>query len=212
VPANIMVAPGVNGYSAELDKPLKPDLDKAKKLLADAGYPNGFSIEMTYDPSLAVYKSEDIASMIVDMWSKVGVKVTLKPVESAVYTKRVYDHTYTDSILCGRAFMAAGVSMAMGVKDHEENTGAWVNDEYTKMYEQAYAERDAAKSIAIQKQMVIKFFDGASMIPTPVYTTDCWAWSWIRNYYGEISAGFMGHNPMLKLMWIDQAAKKKLGF
>jgi peptide/nickel transport system substrate-binding protein len=37
VPANIMVAPGVNGYNADLDKPLKPDLDKAKKLLAEAG-------------------------------------------------------------------------------------------------------------------------------------------------------------------------------
>jgi peptide/nickel transport system substrate-binding protein len=188
------------------------DIAKAKKMLADAGYPNGFKMEMAYDPSLAIYKSEDIASMIVDMWSKVGVTVTLKPVESAVYTKRVYDHTYTDSILCGRAFMAAGVSMAMGVKGHEENTGAWVNDEYTKAYEQAFAERDATKSLAIKKDIVIKFLDSASMIPTPVYTTDCYAWSWVKNYYGEISAGFMGHNPMLKLMWIDQAQKKKLGF
>src|SRR3979411_1379363 len=42
-PTNLMVAPGINGYMKDLDKRpalLKPE--DAKKLLADAGYPNGF--------------------------------------------------------------------------------------------------------------------------------------------------------------------------
>ena len=33
VPAALMVPPGVNGYDAALDAPVKPDLDKARKLL-----------------------------------------------------------------------------------------------------------------------------------------------------------------------------------
>ena len=37
IPAAILVAPGVNGHSAELDKVAPPNIDGAKKLLAEAG-------------------------------------------------------------------------------------------------------------------------------------------------------------------------------
>ena len=46
-PTALMVAPGINGYTKELDKRpamLKPE--QAKKLLADAGYPNGFEVTL----------------------------------------------------------------------------------------------------------------------------------------------------------------------
>jgi peptide/nickel transport system substrate-binding protein len=46
VPAALMVPPGVNGYDAALDAVAKPDLDKARKLLADAGYPQGFELPL----------------------------------------------------------------------------------------------------------------------------------------------------------------------
>jgi peptide/nickel transport system substrate-binding protein len=42
IPAGIMVAPGVNGHTKELDVPVKTDVAAAQKLLAAAGYPNGF--------------------------------------------------------------------------------------------------------------------------------------------------------------------------
>jgi peptide/nickel transport system substrate-binding protein len=188
------------------------DPAKAKQQLADAGYPNGFKIEMTYAPSDTADQAQDIASMIVDMWGKIGVTVTLKPVEAAVMSNLTYGHTYTDSILAGRAYMTAGVSMAMGVKGHEENTAAWVNEDYTKMYDQAFAERDAAKSLALKKDMVIRLLDAAPMVPTPVHSTDAYAWPWVKNYYGEISAGFTLYNPMLKLLWIDQGMKSQMGY
>ena len=46
VPAGIMVAPGVNGNTPDIDQPLKADIAKAKKLLADAGYPDGFEFQL----------------------------------------------------------------------------------------------------------------------------------------------------------------------
>jgi peptide/nickel transport system substrate-binding protein len=188
------------------------DAAKAKQMLSDAGYPNGFKVEMTYSPSDATNQSQDIASMIVDMWAKIGVTVTLHPVEDTVLTNLTYGHTYTDSMLVGRGYATAGVNMAMGVKGHEENTSAWVNDDYTKQYDQAFAERDPVKSLALKKTMALKMLDAATMVPTPVHATYAYAWPWIKNYYGEISAGFMQFNPMLKLLWIDQALKTKMGF
>ncbi len=187
------------------------DPAKAKQMLAAAGYPDGFSMEMTYAPSDTPNQAPDIASMIVDMWGKIGVKVTLKPVEAAVLTNLTYGHTYTDGLLTSRAYMTAGVSMAMGVKGHEENSSAWDNAQYTSDYDKAFAERDPSKSLALKKEMVLRLLDAATMMATPVHSLNAYAWPWVKNYYGEISAGFMNFNPMLKFMWIDQGSEDEDG-
>src|SRR5207248_710148 len=45
-PTALMVAPVVNGFVPELNKRLPYSADAAKKLLAEAGYPNGFELGM----------------------------------------------------------------------------------------------------------------------------------------------------------------------
>jgi len=76
VPAALMVAPGVNGYDAALDAPLKPDLDKARKLLAEAGYPQGFEVPL-HCPNNRYVNDEQVCQAAVAMWAKIGVKVRL---------------------------------------------------------------------------------------------------------------------------------------
>jgi peptide/nickel transport system substrate-binding protein len=46
LPAGMLVAPGVNGYVPDLDQPPARDPDKAKALLVEAGYPDGFSVTL----------------------------------------------------------------------------------------------------------------------------------------------------------------------
>ena len=46
LPAGMLVAPGVNGHAPDLDEPHTRDPDKAKALLAEAGYPDGFSVTL----------------------------------------------------------------------------------------------------------------------------------------------------------------------
>jgi len=77
-PTALMVAPGINGYTKELDKRpalLKPD--DAKKLLAAAGYPNGF--EVTLDcPTDRYVNDEKICQAVVGMLARIGVKINLR--------------------------------------------------------------------------------------------------------------------------------------
>jgi peptide/nickel transport system substrate-binding protein len=76
-PTNLMVAPGINGYVKALDnRPplLKPE--EAKKLLADAGYPNGFEVGMDC-PNDRYVNDEKICQAVVAMLAKIGVKVNL---------------------------------------------------------------------------------------------------------------------------------------
>ena len=42
----MMVAPGVNGYEPELDQPPPYDPERARALLVEAGYPDGFSVTL----------------------------------------------------------------------------------------------------------------------------------------------------------------------
>ncbi len=46
IPAGMIVAPGVNGYAPELAQPVPYDPEKARALLAEAGYPDGFSVTL----------------------------------------------------------------------------------------------------------------------------------------------------------------------
>ncbi len=75
-PAGIITFPGVNGYTKDLDKRLPYDVEAAKKLLADAGYPKGFDVELRC-PNDRYVNDEAICTAVVGMLGKIGVNVNL---------------------------------------------------------------------------------------------------------------------------------------
>jgi peptide/nickel transport system substrate-binding protein len=88
IPAGLMVAPGVNGHSPELDTPIKTDVEGAKKLLADAGYPNGFEVRLNC-PNNRYVNDEEICQAVVAMWARVGVKASLAAENMATFIQKV---------------------------------------------------------------------------------------------------------------------------
>jgi peptide/nickel transport system substrate-binding protein len=68
----------------EIEKRLPFDKEKAKKLLAEAGYPNGF--EVTLDcPNNRYINDERICQALAAMWSQVGVMTKVNTMPRAVY-------------------------------------------------------------------------------------------------------------------------------
>jgi peptide/nickel transport system substrate-binding protein len=76
VPAGIIAPPFVNGYDKALDTLPKVDIDGAKKLLADAGYPNGFSVTL-HCPNDRYINDESICQAATSMFARIGVNVKL---------------------------------------------------------------------------------------------------------------------------------------
>ncbi|HLL10719.1 MAG TPA: ABC transporter substrate-binding protein [Rubrivivax sp.] len=87
IPAGIMVAPGVNGHTPDIDVPAKVDIEGAKKLLADAGYPDGFEIRFNA-PNNRYVNDEEIAQAIVAMWARIGVKTSLMAENMATFSQK----------------------------------------------------------------------------------------------------------------------------
>ena len=88
VPAAVMFAPQVDGYPKELDKVRGPDRERAKKLMAEAGYPNGF--EVTLDcPNNRYVNDEKICVAVAGMLAQINVKVRVNAMPRAQYFPKI---------------------------------------------------------------------------------------------------------------------------
>jgi peptide/nickel transport system substrate-binding protein len=83
-----MWAPQVNGYNAKMNVPYKYDPAKSKKLLAEAGYPNGFTVGMDC-PNNRYVNDEKICQAVAGMLAKVGIKVDLLAQPKSKYFAKV---------------------------------------------------------------------------------------------------------------------------
>jgi len=75
-PLGIIATPYINGYTKELDTWPKYDVAAARKLLADAGYPNGFSVTLHCTNDRYV-NDEGICQSAVSMLGQIGIRTTL---------------------------------------------------------------------------------------------------------------------------------------
>jgi peptide/nickel transport system substrate-binding protein len=84
----LMVGRGVNGYDSALDKRFPYDPVAAKKLLAEAGYPNGF--EVGFDcPNDRYVNDEAICQAVVAMLARISVKANLLAQTKAKYFGKI---------------------------------------------------------------------------------------------------------------------------
>ncbi len=83
-PTGAMVAPQVNGWTKGVDKRHAYDPEVSKKLLADAGYPQGFEVDFAC-PNNRYINDEEICQAVTAMWAKVGIKAKLRTLPLVTY-------------------------------------------------------------------------------------------------------------------------------
>lgn len=88
IPAGLMVAPQINGYNGDLNTPYAYDPAKAKSLLTEAGYPDGFEVTMDC-PNDRYVNDEKICQAAVSMLAKIGIKVDLLAQTKSKYFGKV---------------------------------------------------------------------------------------------------------------------------
>ncbi|MFQ5958283.1 MAG: ABC transporter substrate-binding protein [Alphaproteobacteria bacterium] len=98
-PAGIITSLGVHGWTPELDRRLPYDPDGAKKLLAEAGYPNGFNVRLDC-PNDRYNNDEAICQAVVGMLGKVGIRVSLDAQSKTLHFPKIQKRE-TDFYLLG---------------------------------------------------------------------------------------------------------------
>jgi len=87
-PTGLMIAPGIKGFPADLNQRLPYDPAAAQRLLAEAGYPQGFEVGMNC-PNDRYVNDEEICKAVAAMLAKVGVKVNLTAESKATYFPKI---------------------------------------------------------------------------------------------------------------------------
>lgn len=132
------VPSGVNGCNEDLVGKYNYDPERAKELLAEAGYPDGFSMKIEA-PTGRYTMDAEISQAIVAMLSQVGITVDLQLLESSAYSNVFSAHSAEDGFMTcfGLGFFDASYGMIgyFGVNTSGESN--WNNQEYIDMYYKA---------------------------------------------------------------------------
>ena len=83
-PTGAIVAPQVNGWTEGVHKRHPYDPEASKKLLAQAGYPNGFEVDFAC-PNNRYINDEEICQAVTAMWARAGVKAKLRTLPLVTY-------------------------------------------------------------------------------------------------------------------------------
>ncbi len=87
-PTALMVGPGINGFDANMNKRLPFDTEAAKKLMAEAGYPNGFEVSMNC-PNDRYVNDGEICQAVAANLSRIGVKINLQAEGKGTYFPKI---------------------------------------------------------------------------------------------------------------------------
>ncbi|MDO6462481.1 ABC transporter substrate-binding protein [Granulosicoccaceae sp. 1_MG-2023] len=161
---------GYLGYNPDL-KP-RYDLEKAKALMAEAGYEDGFSITMAA-PNNRYVNDEKIAQAVASMLSKINIKVDLKTMPKAQYWPE-FDERSADMMMIGWhsdtedtnnffEFLAACPNAETGAGQY--NSGNYCNEELDALIAQANTEIDPDKRAEIMQEMEKIAYEDAAFVP-----------------------------------------------
>ena len=140
------------GDGVSSDWPFSYDLDKAKQLLAETDYADGFDVTMHYDGSYPTY--ETTCLLIAESLAEIGINVDLQSAPSGVYDSQLRNReleffVYPTTTWSADPFMP--LLQWYGV-DHFENYGNWSNPDFDQMvYDGSLITDPAEKAAAIEE-------------------------------------------------------------
>lgn len=128
-------------YEPEAETVYGYDPEKAKELLADAGYADGFDLEITVPSSYSQHV--DSAQIIADELSQVGINVTLNQVEWSTWLQDVYKGGNFQATVIGfDGTLAPSDWLKKYVTDDAKNFMHYSNTEYDDVFNTAYTTVD----------------------------------------------------------------------
>ena len=184
---------------------------KAKQLLAEAGYPNGFKTTVAVN---AVGDGPDIMAIIREDLLKVGVDMQIKPVESGVFSSLFNGRTH-DQMIFAQTDPANAYLLLPQRADQHWNTSFWSHprvDQAVSQISEHLLTGNSAAMFDVLRDVNTLIIDEAwgVWLPQP-YRYNLW-WPWLANNYGVFNTGYNAQSRHFAYVWMDQALKESMGY
>lgn len=156
-PSAQLVGPGINGFQPEM-KRLPYDVEAAKKLMAEAGYPNGFEVSMNC-PNDRYVNDGRICQTVAANLSRINVKINLQAETKGTYFPKVlrrdtsfYMLGWTPATYDAHNVMNAIMRCVDDKGAGQFNLGAYCNPKVDELTLKVQAETDKNKRNAYIKE------------------------------------------------------------
>ncbi len=149
------------------------DPEKARQLLAEAGYASGLEINFIYPK---VYMYEDVVLEVVQYWTQIGVKVNLSVVEYGVYQKTVLARQQ-DACLWSMTRFAPYLYAQSYITGGPQNYFGYSNPQLDALIAQAAAEGNEQEASVLWREVQKQICDEA----IGIYPAEQIAWVAVSN-------------------------------
>lgn len=181
-PAFSYVPPRANGYVSTAS--VFEDLEEAKRLLADAGFPDGRGfpkVEFIYNTA---DNHKKIAESIQQMWkSGLGVEIELVNMEWKVFLDRKNSKDYQIARYGWGSETDFGGYLSLFLSDSSGNSSGWSNSRYDELYKQSTTLMDHEKRMAVVQEAEAILLDELPMMPIYFYTRNYMVDTRLKNWY-----------------------------
>jgi peptide/nickel transport system substrate-binding protein len=202
------IPPGYGDFSLPVDtlkKYFKYDPDAAKKLLADAGFKDGFSITINTVPAPSNYSQS--AQVVSEHLKKIGIDVKIVTEDIAIFAKRYNEGTF-EWLLNGRGMRQdpTGYVNEFGRPDLGQaklwfNGGAgWKNDELTKLYLDTSVNLEQKTRVPQIQRIQELALDEAPH----VFLAQPYKFTAVRKSIQDMYVSFTDFRPGLREIWLNK--------
>ncbi len=170
-PTALMVGPGVRGFQPDMNKRLPYDVEAAKKLLAEAGYPNGFEVGMNC-PNDRYVNDGPICQAVAANLARAGIKVNLQTETKVSYFPKIlrrdtsfYLLGWTPSTTDAHDSMVNLMATPTEKGQGQFNLGSYSNPKFDELTMKVQTETDDQKRNAYIREAFKMHQDDVGHIP-----------------------------------------------
>ena len=181
--------------------------DKAKQLLAEAGYPDGFKTEV-----ICYAAQVDLLSIVKAYWADIGVDLEINVKEYGVWSsmglgvKKTFEHMFMYIVTSTGPFRfyhetPGKTPNISGIDDPKVNeafaaiTAAWPDD---------------AKQREIYRELLPHTLAMNYQLQLPTGHLYTFWQPWVKGYHGEYAVGYANQSGFPTYIWIDQDLKEEM--
>ena len=188
------------------------DPERAKQILAEAGYPDGFKSTLEFSPENTFWSNLDYYQLAVAYWAEIGVDVEIDTMEVAVMRANINNHTHqgiTQSMR-GVVWSPLEAIRIVGHSDAIWNAAGLQDPVYDAMVEAAEnaGSTEEMMELVAKADMYYSELQIATWAPTrPALIF----WQpWLAGYNGEVSMGGGMHYVHLSRLWLDADLREEM--